>query len=43
MNIVKQFYLLISLFELKDKLIDLALESEKRVDIFLNTGRGNPN
>lgn len=34
----------LSPFELKDKLINLALEYEKKgVDIFLNAGRGNPN
>ena len=34
----------LSPFELKDKLIDLALDSQKKgVEIFLNAGRGNPN
>lgn len=34
----------LSPFELKDKLIDLAMESEKKgIDMFLNAGRGNPN
>ena len=34
----------LSPFELKDKLINLALDFEKKgVDIFLNAGRGNPN
>ncbi|MDO5518314.1 MAG: bifunctional aspartate transaminase/aspartate 4-decarboxylase, partial [Clostridium sp.] len=42
-NFINEFKHL-SPFELKDKLINLALDFEKKgVDIFLNAGRGNPN